>query len=98
MRAHLLPQVRTGGIDWRTGRTPVPGGLRRSPNFRIAADLNRDCRPDVLVGYGDAPGVIYFNDGTGKKYQPVPFGDGKGAINGLAAGDLNGDPTRPAKK
>jgi hypothetical protein len=57
----------------------------------IAADLNGDHRPDILVGYVDAPGVVYFNDGTGKKYRPVPFGDGKGAIYGMAAGDLNGD-------
>ena len=35
--------------------------------------------------------MIYFNDGTGTKYQPVPFGDGKGSIYGMAAGDLNGD-------
>jgi hypothetical protein len=23
---------------------------------------------------------VYFNDGTGRKYQRVPFGDGKGAM------------------
>jgi hypothetical protein len=34
---------------------------------------------------------IYFNDGTGKRYQPVPFGDGKGSIYGMVAGDFNGD-------
>lgn len=57
----------------------------------IAADLNGDRRPEILVGYVEAPGVAYFNDGTGMKYQPVPFGDGKGAIYGMAVGDLNGD-------
>jgi hypothetical protein len=57
----------------------------------IAADLNGDHRPEILVGYVDAPGVIYFNDGTGRRYQPVPFGDGKGAIYGMAVGDLDGD-------
>ena len=35
--------------------------------------------------------MVYFNDGTGKKYQAVPFGDGAGAIYGMAAGDLDGD-------
>ena len=35
--------------------------------------------------------MIYFNDGTGKKYQAVAFGDGKGAIYGMAAADLDGD-------
>jgi len=57
----------------------------------IGADLNGDQRPEILVGYVKAPGVVYFNDGTGKNYQPVPFGDGKGAIYGMAAGDLDGD-------
>lgn len=57
----------------------------------IAADLNADHRPEILVGYVDAPGVVYFNDGTGRKCQRVPFGDGKGTIYGMAAGDLDGD-------
>jgi hypothetical protein len=61
------------------------------PYSMIAADLNRDGRPEILVGYVGAPGVVYFNDGTGKKYQAVPFGDGAGAIYGMAAGDLDGD-------
>jgi hypothetical protein len=33
----------------------------------IAVDLNRDGRPDILV---DAPGIAYFNDGSGKKFNP----------------------------
>ena len=37
------------------------------PYSMIAADLNRDGRPEILVGYVNALGVIYFNDGTGKK-------------------------------
>jgi hypothetical protein len=45
----------------------------------------------AVRGYVNAPGVAYFNDGMGKKFQPVPFGDGAGAIYGMAAGDLNGD-------
>jgi hypothetical protein len=57
----------------------------------IAVDLNRDGRPDILVGYVDAPGIAYFNDGSGKKFQPVLFGDGKGTIYGMAAGDLDSD-------
>jgi hypothetical protein len=57
----------------------------------IAADLNRDRWPEIVVGYVDAPGVVYFNDGTGRHFRPMPFGDGKGTIYGMAAGDLNGD-------
>ncbi|MGC4049531.1 MAG: VCBS repeat-containing protein [Paludibaculum sp.] len=56
-----------------------------------AADLNGDGRPDLVVGYVNAPGVIYYNDGTGRRFEAQPFGDGKGAIYGMASGDLNGD-------
>jgi hypothetical protein len=57
----------------------------------IAADLNRDGKPEIIVGYVEAPGAIYFNDGTGRKYTRVPFGDNQGAIYGLAVADLDGD-------
>ena len=57
----------------------------------LAADLNKDGHPDIIVGYVNAPGAIYFNDGTGKKYTRVPFGDKKGATYGIAVGDLDGD-------
>jgi len=36
------------------------------PYSMIAADLNRDGRPEILVGYVEAPGIAYFNEGTGK--------------------------------
>jgi hypothetical protein len=57
----------------------------------LTADLNRDGKPEIIVGYVQAPGVIYFNDGTGRKYHRATFGDSKGAIYGLAAADLDGD-------
>lgn len=60
------------------------------PYSMMAADLNGDGRPDLVVGYVDAPGMIFYNDGTGKKYEPQPFGDGKGTIYGMASGDLSG--------
>ena len=57
----------------------------------ISADLNGDGHPDLIVRYVNAPGVTYYNDGTGKHFDAHPFGDGRGAIYGMAAGDLNGD-------
>jgi hypothetical protein len=57
----------------------------------LAADLNKDGRSEIIVGYVGAPGAIYFNDGSGRKYSRVAFGDSQGAIYGLAAGDLDGD-------
>ena len=32
-----------------------------------------------------------FNDGTGRRYTPVSFGDGKGDVYGFAVADLDGD-------
>jgi hypothetical protein len=57
----------------------------------ISADLNKDGKPDIIVGFVNAPGEIYFNEGTGRSYRRVTFGDNKGATYGFAAGDLNGD-------
>jgi hypothetical protein len=57
----------------------------------LAANLTRSGSPNILVGFVNAPGMIYFNDEVGKKYRSMPFGDGKGAIYGMAAGNLDGD-------
>ncbi len=57
----------------------------------ISADLNGDGHPDLIVGYVNVPGVVYFNDGTGKKFDARPFGGGLGTIYGMAAGDLDRD-------
>ena len=40
---------------------------------------------------GALPYSIYYDVGTGRKFDAHPFGDGKGAIYGMASGDLNGD-------
>jgi hypothetical protein len=66
-------------------------GREALPYSMLAADLNRDGKPEIILGYVQAPGAVYFNDGTGHKYQRVTFGDSKGAIYGLAADDLDGD-------
>jgi hypothetical protein len=57
----------------------------------LAADLDRDERPDIIVGYVNSPAVVYFNDRTGKKFRALRFGDGKGTIYGMASADLDGD-------
>ncbi|MGO9256799.1 MAG: FG-GAP repeat domain-containing protein [Bryobacteraceae bacterium] len=61
------------------------------PYSMLAADLNKDGKPEIIVGYVGAPGAVYFNDGSGRHYTRVPFGDSKGAIYGIAAADLDGD-------
>lgn len=63
----------------------------RSPYSITIGDMNRDGKMDIVVGYVEAPGSVLFNDGTGRRFENVPFGDGKGAVYGLALGDLDGD-------
>jgi hypothetical protein len=66
-------------------------GEERMPYSMISADFNGDGHPDLIVGYVDAPGVVYYNDGTGRNFDAHPFGDGKGTIYGMASGDLDGN-------
>ena len=64
----------------------------RQPRHRAGqGTVNRDGKPEIIVGYVKSPGEIFFNDGTGRKYTRVKFGDSKGATYGLAVGDFNGD-------
>jgi hypothetical protein len=35
--------------------------------------------------------LLFVNDGTGRHYTRMTFGDSKGATYGFAVGDLNGD-------
>ena len=38
------------------------------------ADLDRNGRPDVIVGYVESRPIVYFNDGP-KTFHAVPFGE-----------------------
>jgi hypothetical protein len=50
---------------------------------------NHDGKIDIVVGNVEAPSTIYFNDGSGRHYTPIHFGDNKGAAYGLAIADLD---------
>jgi len=57
------------------------------------ADLNRDGLLDVVIGYYDAgpTPAVFFNNGAGTSFTRVAFGDGRGAVYGIAVGDIDGD-------
>jgi hypothetical protein len=67
----------------------LPGPLR--PPYALAvADLNRDGRPDIVVGYVEMSGSVYFNTGP-HSFHEARWNDGKGTVYGLAFADFDGD-------
>jgi hypothetical protein len=66
-------------------------GSRRMPYALGVADLNLDGRPDIVVGYVELPGSVYFNTGQGRTFHEVPWNDGKGVVYGLAFADIDRD-------
>jgi hypothetical protein len=65
-------------------------GPERHPYALAIADLNRDKRPDIVVGWVEKPGSVYFNAGHGR-FREVRWNDGKGTVYGMAFADFNGD-------
>lgn len=60
------------------------------PYALALADLDRNGRTDIIVGYIESRPIVYFNDGPGT-LTPIPFGDDRGAAYGFAVGDLDED-------
>ena len=50
-----------------------------------------DGTADFIVGDVTAPSTVYFNDGTGKNFTRVSFGDSKGTAFGGTVGDVDKD-------
>jgi len=66
-------------------------GPDRPPYCVAIADLNRDKQPDIIVGYVEMSGSVYFNTGHSLTFNEVPWNDGKGTVYGLAFADFDGD-------
>jgi FG-GAP-like repeat len=78
----------------RTDGTLSPGAIdngKAAPYALAVRDLNGDGRADIVVGNIEAPSTVLFNDGSGRHYTPVHFGDNKGTVYGFAMADLDGD-------
>src|SRR5450432_883788 len=53
--------------------------------------INNDKKVDIIVGHVEAPSTVFFNDGTGRNFTSISFGDSKGTVYGFAVGDFNED-------
>ncbi len=72
------------------------GGVRETLNFGRAdgqtytlaiADMDNDNHPDILVGNTAQPNAVFFNQGDGKTFREVLFGDPSQRTYNLAVGD-----------
>ena len=45
----------------------------------------------IVLGYTTGAPTVFFNDGTGRQFVRVTFGDDRGSAYGFALGDVNGD-------
>ena len=82
------------GKGGRTFDEPFPVGGKSGAPYSIGVmDLNRDGQRDLVVGRQEARGSVFFNQSSVKKFafEETSWGDGQGAVYGLALGDLDGD-------
>ena len=82
------------GAGGRAFAPPLELGPRGTTPYSIAiADMDRDGTPDIVVGNFEAPGAVFWNAGGAARrtFTETRWGDGKGAVYGVAIGDLDGD-------
>ena len=53
--------------------------------------MDNDNHPDIIVGNTAQPNAVFFNQGAGKNFREVRFGDPSRRTYNLAVGDLNQD-------
>jgi hypothetical protein len=56
-----------------------------------AAVASRLLYPDSSRISHHRPHAVFFNNGTGRQFTPITFGDKQGAAYGFALGDIHGD-------
>jgi len=92
--------LNSGGRSFREAYTLPTGD--RLPYTIAVADMNKDGRADIVVGYFNseaflkyrgAPsrGSVFFNQGRDRDFVEVPWNDGTGAVQQIAIGDMDKD-------
>ncbi len=61
------------------------------PYALSVGDLDKDGKPDIIVGHRQSLSTIHFSNGPGRGFTAKNFGDGSGEVYGLAVADFNGD-------
>jgi len=84
------PAIFRGRSDGTFSSAEGLGVFAATPYAIAVADLDRNGRTDVIVGYVESRPIVYFNDGP-DAFTPVSFGDDEGTAYGFAVGDLDED-------
>lgn len=84
------PAIIRGRADGTFSAAEALGADGATPYALAVADVDRNGRPDIIVGHVKSRPIVYFNDGQ-KTFQAVPFGDSEGTAYGFAVGDLDED-------
>ena len=65
---------------------------RRECRMRLPpATSTTTAAPDIVLGYTKGPHSVFFNDGSGRAFTEVRFGDEQGSAYGFALGDVDRD-------
>lgn len=84
------PAIFWGLPDGTYSAADALGTGTAQPYAIAVADIDRNGRQDVIVGYVESRPVVYFNDGP-NSFHAVPFGDDQGTAYGFSVGDLDED-------
>ncbi len=84
------PAVYLGLAGGTYGGREALGAFEARPYALATADVDENGRTDILIGFVEAPSVVWFNDGPQLRV-PVFFGDAQGSTYGFDVGDLNED-------
>jgi hypothetical protein len=66
-------------------------GEERVPYALAAVDLDGDRNPDLVVGWVEKPGSIFYGSGKNIEFREARWNDGKGTVYGMAFADFDGD-------